>query len=254
MKEEKLRRPSNRQYQEVCKQKFNAYLATKFDAKDVKWMDGDEPPDYYLILKHIKYAVEATTIVLRVPVGQKELELQTIIHSMYDLVKEVEKQACQEGILNGTYSVFFSKPIPNFSKIKEAIKKEILLYLLRTQKNNFTSIDTIIKNKDFACFVQKKNNISSRIEYDGGLAVGKWEPEREACALLQAIIEKKWSKLSKLQLPKILMLQNTNMSFDTVCYKKCVPKLKLLKHFHTIFILGFKSEDSYILYSENSDW
>lgn len=254
MKVEKSKTSSKRLYQEICKQKFNAYLATKLDAKDMSWLDGDEPPDYYLVVKGVKYAVEATTIVLKVPVGQKELELQTIVYSFDDLVKEVEKQACQEGILSGTYFVSFSQPTPNFSKIKKSIKKQILCYLRRTQANDSTSIETIFKNEDLKCFILKKNNISARVKSGLGPAVTIWEPEREACSLLQAIIEKKWHKLSKLQPPKILLLQNTNMSFDTVCYKKCAAKLKLLKHFHTIFIVGFKDENCYILYSENSDW
>jgi hypothetical protein len=244
----------NRQYQEICKQKFNAHLATKLDANDVKWLPGDEPPDYYLITRGIKYAVEATTIVLEVAVGQKELELQTITHSLYDLVKEVEKQGCHEGILSGTYFVILSQLSPGFGKIKESIKEEILSYLRHTQENDFTSMETIFENNDLKCFILKKNNISSRVEYGGGPVVAKWEPEREACSLLQAMMEKKYEKLLKVRHPKILLLLNTNFSFNTSYLKNCTPELTILKKFHTVFIVGFKEEEDYVLFSKNADW
>jgi len=109
--------------EETCKRCFHAYLATKLDPEDVSWLDGDERPDYYLVVKGVRYAIEVTTVMEMVTVGSTEFPIACFYHSLGRLVLEVEKEASNEGVLSGFYSVFFSSPITNFTQSRASIKK-----------------------------------------------------------------------------------------------------------------------------------
>jgi len=245
---------SRRESEEICKRSFNAYLATKLDPEDVSWLDGDEPPDYYLMVRGVKYAVEATTVMEMVTVGSTEFEWARIIQSLWSLVVEVEREASNEGALSGTYAVGFSSPITNFAQFRASIKERMLNYVHRTQADDSAPLEVIFERQGQECFVQKLDNKSSEIGIAGPMRF-RWEVEsqQEACRLLQAIVTNKAHKLSQVEFPKILLLLNEYRLVDSAYYKECVPTLKSLDDFHTIFVV--EDEDTgYVLHTSGSDW
>lgn len=246
---------SRRESEEICKQSFNAYLATKLDPEDVSWLDGDEPPDYYLVVRGVKYAVEATTIMEMVRVGSNEFEWARIIQSLWSLVLEVEKEASNEGALSGTYAVGFSSPITNFAQFRASIKERLLNYVYRTQADDSAPLEVIFERQGQECFIQKLDNKSSEISPAGPMIGPKWEGEiqQEVCRLLQAVVTKKAHKLSQVEFPKILLLLNAYPFVDSACYKQCVPTLTSLGDFHAIFIVEDENR-GYVLYTSGSDW
>jgi len=245
---------ARRESEEICKRSFDAYLATKLDLEDVSWLDGDEPPDYYLMVRGVKYAVEATTVMEMVTVGLTELEWARIIQSLWSLVLEVEKEASDEGTLSGTYAVGFLSPITNFAQFRASIKEGLLNYVHRTQADDSAPLAVIFEQQGQECFVQKLDNKSSEIGIAGPMRFG-WEVEiqQEACRLLQVVVTNKAHNLSQVMFPKILLLLNEYRLVDSAYYKECVPTLTSLDDFHTVFIV--EDEDTgYVLYASGSDW
>lgn len=245
---------SRRESEEICKQSFNAYLATKLDPEDVSWLDGDEPPDYYLMVRGVKYAVEATTVMEMVTVDSTEFPIASISHSLRRLACEVEKQASREGTLSGTYAVIFLEPITNFAQFRASMREGLLNYVRRTQADGSAPPEVIFERQGQECTVQKFHNLSSNIGIAGPMKLG-WviEIQQEACRLLQAVVTNKAHKLSQVMFPKILLLLNEYRFVDSAYYKKCVPTLTSLGDFHTVFIV--EDEDTgYVLYTSDSDW
>jgi len=245
---------SKSEIEETCKRCFHAYLATKLDLEDVSWLDGDEPPDYYLLVRRVRYAVEVTTIMEMVRVGSTQREWANIIDSLWGLVLEVEKETSNEGTLSGTYAVSFLSPIANFRKFRPSIREKLLKYVRRTQADGSAPPAVIFDQPGQECTIQKLHNLSSKIGIVGPSRFA-WEVDRqrEACGLLQAMLINKAHKLSQVMLPKILLLLNVYRLVDSAYYKECVPILTSLGDFHTVFIV--EDEDrGYVLYTSGSDW
>lgn len=245
---------SKRESEEICKRSFDAYLAAKLDLEDRSWLNGDEPPDYYLVVKSVKYAVEATTVMEMVTVGSTEFPIASIVHSLRRLVYKVEKESSNEGTLSGTYAVSFLWPISNLAQFRASIKEGLLNYVRRTQAEDSTSPATIFEQQGQRCTIQKFHNLSSKIGIVGPMTVG-WEVEiqQEACRLLQAVVTNKAQKLSQVIFPRILLLLNEYHLVNSAYYKECVPTLTSLDNFHTIFIVEDKDR-GYVLYTSGSDW
>jgi hypothetical protein len=245
---------SRRESEEICKRSFDAYLATKLDPGNVSWLGGDEPPDYYLLVKGVRYAVEVTTVMEMVKVGSSQLEWANIIDSLWSLVLEVEKEAYNEGTLSGTYVVGFSSPITNLAQFRASIRERLLNYVRRTQADDSAPPEVILEQQGQECFVQKSDNKSSQISPAGPVRFGwKLQIQQEACRLLQAVVTNKAYKLSQVMFPKILLLLNKYRLVDSSYYKECVPTLTSLDDFHTVFIV--EDEDTgYVLYTSGADW
>lgn len=245
---------SKRESEEICKQSFDAHLATKLDPGDVSWLDGDEPPDYYLVVRGVKYAVEATTIMEIVTVDSTEFPIASIIHSLQRLAREVEEQASGEGTLNGTYAVIFLEPITNFAQFRASMREGLLNYVRSTQTDDSAPPKVIFQRQGQECTVQKFHNLASNIGIAGPMKLG-WEVQiqQEACRLLQNVVTSKAHKLSQVMFPKILLLLNEYHFINSAYYKECVPTLTSLDDFHTIFVV--EDEDTgYVLHTSGSDW
>jgi len=241
--------------EQTCKRSFDAYLATKLDPEDVSWLVGDEPPDYYLVIRGAgKYAVEVTTVMEMVRVGSTQREWANIIGSLWGLVVEVEKEASNEGTLSGTYAVSFLSPIANFRKFRPSIRERLLNYVRCTQADDSAPPALIFDQPGQECTLQKLHNLSSKIGMVGPSRFA-WEVNRqqEACRLLQAVVTSKAHKLSQVMFPKILLLLDAYRLVDSAYYKECVPTLTSLDDFHTVFIV--EDEDrGYVLYTTGSVW
>ncbi len=245
---------SKSEIEETCKRSFHAYLTTKLDREDVDWLDGDEPPDYYLLVRGVKYAVEVTIVMEMVKVGSTQREWANIIDSLWGLVLEVEKESSNEGTLSGFYIVSFSQPITNFAKVRASIREGLLNYVRHTQDDSSAPSEVIFEQQGQTCTIEKSHNLSSNISVAGPITFGwKFDRQREACRLLQAVVTNKAHKLSQLMFPKILLLLNAYRLVDIAYYKECVPTLTSLADFHTVFIV--EDEDrGYVLHTSGSDW
>ena len=200
--------------EKLCKKSFDKYLRKiKTDLKLI-WKDveqKDEPPDYYLYINNIKYAVEVTILINKVNVGLNNHYPVGIIRDYLEkfVTEEVETSARQNNILKGNYLVVFSKPIYNFTEVKNIIQSKLLSYIYDTRNADKAPQKVIYKKREQECIIEKVDNKIDNVVM-GGPIILKWEGEilDEAILLLNDRLDDKEIKLRNIYEPKIILLHD----------------------------------------------
>lgn len=245
--------------EEFCKVSFDTYLRKIMPISNLLWTDvkqKDEPPDYYLSVDDIKYAVEVTILMQKVNVEAKNhLPIGIIRNLLSKFVKEeVEMVARNGGYLQGAYLVVFSKPITNFAEVKGAIQTELLSYIADTIASSKASPRVIYKNSRQECLIEKVNSEDNKVVM-GGPVIFKWEGESlaEAKQLLNERLDEKKHRLRNISLSKILLLHDKYPFTYRGTYKACISEVPSSHSFHTVFVAGSDNEGE-ILYSQEPAW
>ena len=245
--------------EEFCKDSFDAYLREKIPIRSLLWKEVEkvaEPPDFYLCVGNTEYAVEVTTLIEKIDVGtNNQLPVKVIIRHLKKFVKdEVEVIAKNNNYLRGTYLITFSKPITNFTKIKDMIQTGLRSYISDTQVVNKAAPRVVYKNGRQECQIEKVHNQQDKVIM-GGIIISKWEEEALATArqLFYVRLDEKMHKLRNLSHPKILLLYDRFPFTSVEAYNTCISEGSFTDFFHTIFITGSDGE-SKILYSKETDW
>lgn len=248
---------SKRKDEEFCKTKFDEFIKKISKAGSIRWEDvdqKDEPPDYYLYLNDVKYAVEISALIEKIDIGNRILPHFVIISSLRKLVDEVETEARKKRFLKGTYIVKFSQPINNLEKVGNHLFNNLLTHIKATQYKNTSAEYTVFKQGIRKCTIEKLNDLDNKI-YKMGPNQAKWGGEiaKEICALLEERLIEKYSLLRGTLDPKILLLYDAYYFAEPKVFKACLNKLSHLDFFHTIFITKGEGP-GWILYSENKSW
>ena len=249
--------------EELCKVQFDAFLGQFFDPSEISWIEvaqEDEPPDYYLVLGSVWFAVEVTTLLENVSVGTASpLPPEIIGRFLRGFVKEVEQVARAEGSLHGKYLVTFSTPIDGFSNVRDAIRAKLLDYIRKTSSMKSSSPEIVFErivpdHRRQQCGIQKVDGRRDRIDSGGPFWV-KWEGEATAdlCDLIEGSLTTKASKLTGVAEPKILLLLDRYVFADREMYEICLPKVSSLDSFHTVFVVQ-SSRRGFVFHSQQSDW
>jgi hypothetical protein len=252
-----------REDEEFCRMQFSAFLSKFFSPPEVSWTEvaqQDEPPDYYLCLKDIHFAVEVTTLLEKIPVGSSSLLPPSVISKFVrDFVEKVEIVARAKGCLRGCYLVVFPTPIESLSDVQDEIQRTLLDYFRRTYSLDTSPpeivFERIAPQRIFQrCEVLKLHNKHDRI-LPGGPFWTKWEGNAAIilCDLLRESINTKVSKLANIAVPRILLLLDEYMFADRETYEKCIPHISLLSSFHTVFVVK-NDGGGFVIHSQNSHW
>src|SRR4030042_4903594 len=102
--------------EEFCKSCFDKYLRELLPDSNFIWTEVEqkqEPPEFYLSVDEVKYAVEVTRLILKADVGTKDALPIGIVRDLLRkfIIDDVETIALQNHFLSGSYLVNFSKPI-----------------------------------------------------------------------------------------------------------------------------------------------
>ena len=93
-----------RESEERAKREFAALLdGLRMGA--ATWVDGEDPPDYWLEQNGRRYAVEVTEIMQRVAVGLRKFDERDVLESLRRAVAQVESELMAEGGLTGTFAI-----------------------------------------------------------------------------------------------------------------------------------------------------
>jgi hypothetical protein len=241
-----------RQDEEECKAAFQNFLAKTPDSANHEWAPGNEPPDCYLLINRTKYAVEITTAMEQINLENKTISELTFLNTVRRFLKEIEHEAILAGILTGAYSVTF-KPIDNFRRSKQQIKRNITSYLRSTQNNLSAPAETIIGRGHSSWEIVKRH--SDRTYLSGSTTDGKWRGEayRELSTLVDRILITKSEKLSAISKPWILLIANRYPWLENSDWHSSITSLKSIDEFHTVFLTS-RDRGTYVLHSENADW
>ncbi len=241
--------------EELCKSRFENFLKGSSTTGPLSWEDGGEPPDYYLTIDGIRYAVEVTIVMETLEVGTSTMSTKAVMASLGNFVDEVELIARKQSILHGTYVVLFSKPITNFRDVKDTIRNALLAYIESTQVLGKAPQQVIFKRGRQTCSIEKIHSQADRI-HKPGPTNGKREGDAalEICELLKNKLDEKLYKLRNVQPPKIVLLYDAYLFADPSMYRDCTSVLSsLFDSFHTVFIVHGNNQD-FTLYSQNPGW
>jgi hypothetical protein len=245
--------------EEFCKDSFDKYLKKIIPASTIFWQDveqKDEPPEFYLTVNSLKYAVEVTILMQKVDVGAKNLLPVGIVRDFLRkfVVDEVEAVARSNSFLQGSYLVRFTKPITDFANNKGSIQSELLSYISATQSVSKSPPKLVYKRNRQECLIEKLHNEENRVIM-GGPVIGNRESEAlvEVKQLLENRLDEKQYKLSKIAYPKILLLHDKYYFLDLDAYKASISTVSSLQSFHTVFIVS-RDNEGQVLHSQNTTW
>jgi hypothetical protein len=243
--------------EEFCRKAFSAYLSSVSPSLSQVWAaieQSEEPPDYELNLGGTDYAVEVTTLMEKVQVGNLHLPPIGITNSLWSIVRKIEQHAIDQGKLHGAYYVCFLHSIPNLAAIQEALEKFLFDYFEKTFAKDRAEQAELRIGFQHICFVAKVFNSETFVNI-GGPVFAKWEGESSLpiCSILQEAIEDKSRKLRMIDQPKILLLLDMYSFASNSAIKECVSVLSGLDAFHSIFITK-PSGNHLMLKSENPVW
>ena len=243
--------------EEFCRNAFSAYLSSVSPNLIQVWAaieQSEEPPDYELKLGGTDYAVEVTTLVEKVKVGNLRLPPIGITNSLWSIVRKIEKHAIDQGILHGAYYVGFQHAIPNLAAIQEALEKFLFEYFEKTFAKDKAEQAELMIGFQHICSVTKVFNSKTVVNIAGPVFV-KWEGEASLpiCSILQEAIDDKCRKLRVIDQPIILLLLDMYSFASSSAIKECVSVLSGLDAFHSIFITK-PSGNHLMIKSENPFW
>ncbi len=241
-----------REDEEKCKKAFDSFLKQYYKDEAIIWDDGTDPPDYFLKLDGVEYAVEITSILEKVKLGDRIISHKEIDHSVMEFVESIKEEAIKNGVLKGAYSVFY-KPIEKFGKNKHVIATRIWDYLLRTKCDYSSPKECIFGEGHNEWYIQKRH--SDRDYLSRNTWVTKWGVELvdELCDTLNETLERKTEKLSAISSPKILLILDRFAWIDAKNWFKYTEKLVNIDKFHTIYLVSDKGGNS-VLYSVEKSW
>jgi hypothetical protein len=242
--------------EEFCKDIFNNYLINKLHLQPKNWRKGENPPDYYFTLSGKDYAVEVTTIMMQVTSEPKRLSQQSFQLALSRLSKNIEKIAKEQNILSGCYCLSYDDTFDNFGQASKLIKKSALDYIKNTMEDNEAPWKIIFREGRPKCSIQKASNVLNMIIT--AISSPKYITPKEgivpkACQLMQKCLMNKIKKLGKINLPKILILNDSYLFSDHYIYKKCQLDNEMLEFYHSIFIVERKG-NFYFIHSEEKSW
>jgi len=245
-----------REEEEFCKDIFNKYLVNKLHLQPLNWREGENPPECYFTLNGKDYAVEITTIMMEVTSEPKSLSQQSFQLALRRLSKNIERAAKEQNILSGWYCLSYDDTFDNFRQARKLIKKSVLDYLKNTREDNEAPWKIIFREGRPKCEIKKLSNIPNKIitliSSPKYFKSEKGIPS-EACQLMQKCLMDKMKKLGKINLPKILLLNDRYLFSEPHIYKKCTLDNGILEFYHSIFIVELKG-NSYFIHSEEKSW
>ena len=227
-----------------CKESLERYVLSISPHSIINWEDVEkknEPPDYYLVFNGKRFAVEITQIVRKEIVGTKTPLPASIIRDLLHkfVSEEVEAVARDKGILRGSYTVYFTKPIFNFSIVKDKIQLMLLNYISDTQYAIQSDQEVVYKHGREECRVRKSSNLENKVIM-GGPTLSMWmgeAPTEFAQLIDERLVEKRW-RLRNINDPKILLLHN---KYPFVIHSgdiKICPLDRLsTETFHAVFLI-----------------
>jgi hypothetical protein len=246
--------------EQFCRDSLERFIRKIDPSSSLIWEDVEqknEPPDYYLSVNKIRFAVEVTRLVRKEQVGtEKPLPVGIIRDFLKKFVSdEIEAVARDNGSLHGSYLVSFSKPITNFAAVKDLIQSELLTFVSDTQLAGQASPQVVYKCCRQECQIEKLSNLDDKV-FMGGPIISNWEGDAQAevAQLIYDRLNEKTHRLRNINNPKILLLHNKYQFSDLIrIWKKCIPAESPLDIFHAVFVVH-GSKEAEVLHSREPSW
>ncbi len=243
--------------EEHCRCKFDEFLR-KVSSTPPSWRDvplQEEPPDYYVTVGKVEYAVEVTILMGSVSIGSTSWPELGVRAALGSFVNQVERAADQAGCLHGFYIINLHLPIENFTLVKDQVQQALLAYMQETRGAPGASEKVVFQRGNQSCSILKEHNYFNGIG-KRDLPAGRPEGEiaAEICALLEERLTTKRGKLYGISNPKILLLHDLYHWAQPEKFRDCLGKLDpLLENFYAVYVVQEETE-GFLLYSSDGAW
>jgi len=223
--------------EETTKFTFDAFLDQCCAGSPRLWQDGENPPDYRLAFGDLTFAVEVTALMSKVELGQSALPMRVIADELYQLGADAESIVREDGVLHGTFTVHFPKPIPELSRQRRSVitrLREAIAHLSEAPQGREQEFWRV----DGRSFVATKVSEAGAELLLGGPTYSAWRSD--ACIVLTHLLaDRVRAKVECLQAtpgPAILLLDERYPLADEEMYAECACSLSEIEYFHTIFV------------------
>ena len=205
--------------EELCRSAYHRFLEYRGTAS-VDWIDGSEPPDYFVELDGKRFAVEVTRIIGKTRVGN-QLESNQKLKSLYLEVFDNWLQRIKDSEqIDGTY-VIRRRPIPNLKKTLPDIEVAVRNYIRETRGLTIASAESL--PGDWT--IRKTAAAPSVLGYIGPMIEFKWEVEtrEELREYLDVALKAKVKKLRDIPVPVVLLLFDEFHLANTETWSALLP-------------------------------
>lgn len=220
------------------------YLSREFQKYSI--VEGDEPPDYYVLHDGRRIALEITQCV---PVSIVKGEIsssQSIIDPIIRLIDSMNEKY-KDRIFDKKIFLHITGPIIEFKKFKQKLDEFVSDLIIRNEFDFYDDFKVINIHKDQIKVLVIKDIKGKRISGAVGIKSSNHEFNIEAHieTILFDAIQKKYEKLSKLKQgvdEKWLGVLNNYFLSDLDTYGRVLKKFDLPGVFTKIFIVGGDGE------------
>jgi hypothetical protein len=198
-----------REAEEPAQELFEKYLIEDQEVVDSSRNRG-ETPDRILHCGKNSYAVEITSLIESIPIGDSQahsLQMSKAVHT--NIALKVEKVAKEKGILRGTYSLVFGRSLLNKPDLEEIATTFVLNYIGRTMMDEKAPPE-ILPSPDSirsVAFIVKHCSDGAKLN-DANPTASGWEGDcrSEFQRIITDRVECKIEKLAACEFPIVLLL------------------------------------------------
>ena len=164
--------------EEYCKDTFSIFLADRVGHGTFAWTEvpqNQEPPDYYLTLCGVRFAVEVTTLMEEVAVGATlRMPSTGISQALIKLCKDMEDDLRKRNILRGSYMLVL-QPIEDLRNARPFIEERIVRYVERTRDDKAAAPEILLQQGRSRLSIRKASDRRDRLYWVVHGGRGKWE-------------------------------------------------------------------------------
>lgn len=241
--------------EELAKSAFTKFLNTRPEQYKITWVavpQEFEPPDYYINIEGMRYAVEVTAIIDQIEINGRAYSSLDISSSLRKFIDELEAIVKSKNMLRGGYAVGLS-PLSNFPDRRGELLTKLLKYIERTQDMVKADEEVIIKSGYEYVSIQKLDDKESYVgEIISFTPRYKSESLEELSASLIYTLQYKTTKLSKISGPIILLILDSFNYLKGEDWQDVICQLEPVDRFHTICRVSAQGEASVLKSSEKS--
>ena len=221
---------------------------------DARWRRGREPPDYYLRVGLASYAVEVTRIMEKHAVGGSSHSTRGVRASLEQFSQTVEREALRAGVLSGTYCMTLA-PVPNLRGIGPGLVAGAVEYIEATRVLA-TAPRVVLLPLAQGRKIAIQKVAASPNHVGAVMLIGPVKRahvvQDDLRRLIRESLERKRARLSRVRLPRVLLLIDSFVYGELEHWRAAVTQLDLAG-FHTVARIA-DTGLCQVLYSEADAW
>jgi len=221
---------------------------------DTHWRRGLEPPDFYLRVDRRSFAVEVTRVMEKHAVGGLSIPTHGVRAALEKLAQDVQDEARRRGILSGSYGMNFA-PVADLRGLAPRLVADTLRYIEATQAVT-AAPRTVLVSLPHGRSIAIQKVAASPDRVGSLMVIGPVKRahvvQEELIRLLRETLDRKRASLSRVRLPRILLLVDSYLYGDLEHWRYAAERTNMTG-FHTVARIADLGV-CHVLHSEEAPW